>query len=180
MIVIRPESEPMMMKSAAQSQRSFFNFHNTSCHYRQTKFSLVFELTPILQESLNVASGSPNNGDIPLLLPANLKGAKVLIIPNTSWDKSVLIFPCVGSGRCIVSREPDAVTICCSFVPANCPSIACVIEEGGWMVREYMNMDEVVAMVQSVQPQCCCTRFCCCERSKSSISAGEDLSPEIS
>ena len=46
-----------------------------------------------------------------------------------------------------MSREPDPVTICCSFVPANCPRIACVIDEGGWMVREYMNMLEVAAMM---------------------------------
>jgi hypothetical protein len=46
-----------------------------------------------------------------------------------------------------VSREPDAVTICCSFVPANCPSIVCVIEEGGCIVSEYMNMLEVAAML---------------------------------
>lgn len=49
----------------------------------------------------------------------------------------------------MVKREPDAVTICCSFVPANCPSIACVTEVGGWMVSEYMNMDEVVAIMAS-------------------------------
>ena len=58
----------------------------------------------------------------------------------------VLILPRVGSGRCIVSRDPEAVTICCSFVPANCPRIACVIEDGDWIVREYMNMLEVAAI----------------------------------
>lgn len=46
----------------------------------------------------------------------------------------------------MVSREPEAVTICCSLVPANCPSMAWVIEDGGWMVREYMNMLDVAAM----------------------------------
>lgn len=37
--------------------------------------------------------------------------------------------------------------ICCSFVPANCPSIASEAAVGGCKVREYMNMDEVVAML---------------------------------
>jgi hypothetical protein len=58
-----------------------------------------------------------------------------------------MIFPCDGSGRWSVRREPDAVTICCSFVPANCPSIAWVIAVGGCTVKLYMNIDEVVAMV---------------------------------
>ena len=91
--------------------------------------------------------------NIPLLLPANLKAAKVLIIPKTSCERSVVIFPWVGSGRCMVIRGPDAVTICCSFVPANCPRIACVIAVGGCMVREYMNIDEVVAMAQNYSLQ---------------------------
>lgn len=30
--------------------------------------------------------------------------------------------------------------------------MACVAAVGGWSVREYMNMDEVVAMVQSGRP----------------------------
>lgn len=47
----------------------------------------------------------------------------------------------------MVSREPEAVTICCSLVPANCPSMACVMDEGGWIVREYMNMLDVAAML---------------------------------
>jgi len=96
--------------------------------------------------------GLPNE-NIPLLLPANLKAANVRIIPNTSWERSVVIFPWVASGRCKVIRDPEAVTICCSFVPANCPRIACVIEVGGCMVREYMNIDEVVAMAQSSSPK---------------------------
>lgn len=91
--------------------------------------------------------------NIPLLLPASLKAANVRIIPKTSWERSVVIFPWVGSGRCKVIRDPEAVTICCSFVPANCPRIACVIEVGGCMVREYMNIDEVVAMAQSSSPE---------------------------
>lgn len=52
----------------------------------------------------------------------------------------------------MVSREPEAVTICCSLVPANWPSIACVTEVGGWMVKLYMNMLEVVAMTRNCQP----------------------------
>lgn len=47
----------------------------------------------------------------------------------------------------MVSREPEAVTICCSLVPANCPSMAWVIEDGAWIVREYMNMLDVAAML---------------------------------
>lgn len=52
----------------------------------------------------------------------------------------------------MVSRDPEAVTICCSLVPANWPSIAWVMAVGGWIVREYMNMDEVVAMMLPLQP----------------------------
>jgi hypothetical protein len=47
----------------------------------------------------------------------------------------------------MVSFDPDAVTICCSFVPENCPNTACVIAEGGCMVKLYMNMELVVAML---------------------------------
>ena len=39
------------------------------------------------------------------------------------------------------------MTICCSFVPANCPRIAWVMAVGGCTVKLYMNMEEVVAMV---------------------------------
>lgn len=49
----------------------------------------------------------------------------------------------------MVSLDPDAVMICCSLVPANCPKIACVIAVGGWIVREYMNICDVVAMMGS-------------------------------
>ena len=104
------------------------------------------ELLIMLQESLYVAR-SRGRCDIPLLLPANRKAAKVRIIPKISCDSIVLIFPWEGSGRWIVSREPEAVTICCSFVPANCPRMACVIEVGGCMVSEYMNILEVAAIV---------------------------------
>ena len=67
----------------------------------------------------------------------------------------VLILPWVGAGRGIVSREPEAVTICCSFVPANWPSMACVMAVGGWMVRLYMNMLEVVAIAKHLKPVGC-------------------------
>lgn len=62
-----------------------------------------------------------------------------------------MILPCDGSGRCKVRRDPDAVMICCSFVPANCPRIACVVAVGGWIVKLYMNMEEVVAIVLVVR-----------------------------
>lgn len=39
------------------------------------------------------------------------------------------------------------MTICCSLVPEKEPRIACVIEDGGLIVNEYMNMEEVVAMM---------------------------------
>jgi hypothetical protein len=85
--------------------------------------------------------------DLPLLLPANLNAAMALIIPKTSCERAVTIFPWEGSGRWRVRREPEAVIICCSFVPANCPRIAWVMAVGGWTVKLYMNIDEVVAMV---------------------------------
>lgn len=47
----------------------------------------------------------------------------------------------------MVSFDPDAVTICCSFVPANCPNTACVIAVGGCIVKLYMNIELVVAML---------------------------------
>ena len=47
----------------------------------------------------------------------------------------------------MVSFDPDAVTICCSFVPANWPRMAWVMADGAWMVSEYINRDEVVAMM---------------------------------
>lgn len=37
--------------------------------------------------------------------------------------------------------------ICCSLVPENWPSNACDIVVGGWIVNEYRNMLEVVAMI---------------------------------
>lgn len=60
----------------------------------------------------------------PLLLPASLNGASVLMMPNTSNERTEVIFKFTGSGRCMVSLEPEAETICCSFVPANWPRIA--------------------------------------------------------
>lgn len=70
-----------------------------------------------------------------------------LIIPKTSCDRIVLTLPCRGSGWSNVRREPEAVTICCSLVPENWPSNACDIVVGGWIVNEYRNMLEVVAMI---------------------------------
>ena len=106
----------------------------------------------MLQESLNAAMVYLRIQDIPLLLPASLNAARVLMIPKTSCDRTVVILPCVGSGRKIVSREPDAVMICCSFVPANCPSMACVIAVGGCMVRAYMNIEDVAAIMVEKRP----------------------------
>lgn len=60
---------------------------------------------------------------------------------------SGVTLPWVGSGRWMVSFEPEAVTICCSFVPANWPRMAWVIAVGGWIVREYINICDVVAML---------------------------------
>ena len=70
-----------------------------------------------------------------------------LMMPKTSWVTRVMTFPRLGSGRRRVRREPDAVMICCSLVPENWPRMACVTEVGGWMVSEYRNMLEVVAIL---------------------------------
>lgn len=48
----------------------------------------------------------------------------------------------------MVSLEPDAVTICCSLVPENCPSTADVIAAGGCIVKLYMNIELVVAILR--------------------------------
>lgn len=48
-----------------------------------------------------------------------------------------------------MSRDPEAVIICCSFVPANCPRIVCVMAVGGCTVKLYINMEEVVAILLS-------------------------------
>lgn len=53
----------------------------------------------------------------------------------------------------MVMREPWAVTICCSLVPANWPRIACVMADGGCIVRLYINMLEVVAMMVLSSPK---------------------------
>ena len=66
----------------------------------------------------------------------------------------VEILPSCGSGRCIVRREPEAVMICCSLVPANWPKTVCVMAVGGGMESEYMNMDDVVAMMGEVSSDC--------------------------
>lgn len=59
----------------------------------------------------------------------------------------MVTLPIDASGRNKVSREPEAVMICCSFVPANCPRIACVIAADGWRVKAYMNREEVVVAI---------------------------------
>jgi hypothetical protein len=47
----------------------------------------------------------------------------------------------------MVSFDPEAVTICCSLVPENCPNTAEVIADGGCIVKLYMNIELVVAMM---------------------------------
>lgn len=88
--------------------------------------------------------------NIPLLLPASLNGASALMIPKQSCVNSGEILPWVGSGLCMVSFDPEAVTICCSLVPANCPSTADVIADGGCIVKLYMNIELVVAIVAAL------------------------------
>ena len=100
-----------------------------------------------LIESLHDTESSRVRIGIPLLLPASLKEDRDLIMPKQSWLKRGKTRPTVGSGLWIVSFEPDAVTICCSFVPANCPKIVLVIAEGGCIVKLYKNRFEVVAMI---------------------------------
>jgi hypothetical protein len=63
--------------------------------------------------------------------------------------------PWRGSGWRRVSREPEAVMICCSLVPENWPSRACVTLVGGWMVREYKNMFDVVAILTVMRSTPC-------------------------
>lgn len=50
----------------------------------------------------------------------------------------------------MVSFDPEAVTICCSLVPENCPRTAEVIDDGGCIVKLYMNIELVVAMVSEL------------------------------
>lgn len=88
---------------------------------------------------------------VPLLLPASLNAASPRMIPKQSWVKRGTILPWLASGLWMVSFDPEAVTICCSFVPENCPNTADVIEEGGWIVRLYMNIELVVAMVSDTR-----------------------------
>lgn len=84
--------------------------------------------------------------DSPLLLPASLKAASDRIMPKTSCDKRVTTLPWDGSGRRRDRCDPDAVAMSCSLVPANWPRTAETTLLGGWIVSEYMNMLEVVAM----------------------------------
>ena len=50
------------------------------------------------QKPLRAPSESLTEPDVPLLLPASLNAASVLMMPNTSCVKAVTIFPCEGSG----------------------------------------------------------------------------------
>lgn len=79
----------------------------------------------------NGAYGGVGDTNLPLWLPARRKEEMALMIPKMSCDKIVLTFPCLGSGWRRVRRDPEAVMICCSFVPENCPSSACVMFVGG-------------------------------------------------
>ena len=63
-----------------------------------------------------------------------------------------MTLPWDGSGRDKVRRDPEAVKICCSLVPLNCPAMACVMVVGGWMVKEYRNMFEVAAILKEFAP----------------------------
>lgn len=74
--------------------------------------------------------------DLPFVLPASRKHAMDLMMPKTSCVTRVMTFPRLGSGRRRVRRDPEAVMICCSLVPENWPRMACVTDEGGWIVRE--------------------------------------------
>ncbi len=76
-------------------------------------------------------------------------------MPNTSCDRSVVTLPWDGSGRIKASREPEAATTCCSLVPENWPKMAWVMEVGGWMVSEYRNMFDVVAMFPDGAQKAC-------------------------
>lgn len=78
-----------------------------------------------------------------------------LMMPKTSCDSSVMTLPCVGSGRRRERREPQAVMICCSLVPENWPRMAWVMVDGGWIVREYRNMLDVVAILTSGSQMAC-------------------------
>jgi hypothetical protein len=44
------------------------------------------------------------------------------------------------------------------LVPLNWPTIACVMLVGGWTVREYKNMFEVVAIFKYVRGSCAASR----------------------
>lgn len=70
------------------------------------------------------------------MLPARRNDAIDRIMPKISCDTKVMTFPRLGLGRRSVRRDPEAVMICCSFVPENCPRIAWVMAVGGWIVRE--------------------------------------------
>lgn len=69
------------------------------------------------------------------------------MMPKQSWVKSGEILPWMGSGLWMVSFDPEAVMICCSFVPANCPRTAEVMADGGCIVKLYMNIELVAAIL---------------------------------
>lgn len=73
----------------------------------------------IVWDTGQLTLGYQGRNDSPLLLPASRKDARLLMIPKQAWVNNGEIFPWVASGLCMVSFEPDAVMICCSFVPAN-------------------------------------------------------------
>lgn len=72
-----------------------------------------------------------------------------------------MTLPWDGSGRRRVSCEPAAVKMSCSLVPANCPRTAWTMLLGCWIVSEYMNMFEVVAMFAAGRSQACAAQIAC-------------------
>jgi hypothetical protein len=88
-------------------------------------------------------------GNIPFEEPVRRNEAKLRMMPKQSWDMISATVPVSWFGCFRVMREPLAVRICCSLVPVNCPTMAWCKAVGGLMVREYMNMEEVVAMMGS-------------------------------
>lgn len=66
-----------------------------------------------------------------------------------------MTLPWLGSGLRSERRVPQAVMICCSLVPENWPTIACVTVDGGWIVSEYRNMLDVVAILNPGAQKTC-------------------------
>lgn len=94
-------------------------------------------------------------GSLPLLLPARRKAAMDRMMPKTSWERMVRTLPWAGSGLRRERRVPQAVMICCSLVPENWPTTAWVTVDGGWIVSEYMNMLDVVAILTAGAGKAC-------------------------